>query len=484
MAMASEFVKSQSEVLSNSPDASDVAEAQKLPETPCDVTEVSCDTASFWTEPELWQAPSYERIPQYDVDQVQAIFLKGLPYHGKSTKMFAFVGFPNDASGKPVCSLDSLDMCMKDCETGENDAVVTNDEANKNDNIVQNDSSSSKVPAMVLVHGGGGTAFAHWVQLWNKRGYAAIAIDTCGSLPSGDDGTPHPRHDEGGPAGWGGFDQLDEAVTDQWTYQAVADVILAHSWIRDLPVVDAQRIGLTGISWGGYLTCITAGVDHRFQFAIPQYGCGFLGDNSVWSEELAQNPNGAKWLKMWDPSVWLPQVQTPLLWISGTNDFAYPLDSYRKSYHLPSSPRTLCLTLRMPHNHSIAPEEIHVFADSFAFAQPPLIKITANGENAKIADNDNHSLFDKNSESNTGEQGATTEIWADLEVPSGVTCVQTELCYTTDQGDWVMREWRTAPATLVNDHVVADLPAQATAWFINVVDQRHCTVSSDLQWTH
>ena len=29
---------------------------------------------------------------------------------------------------------------------------------------------------MVLVHGGGGTAFKEWVEKWNARGYAAISI--------------------------------------------------------------------------------------------------------------------------------------------------------------------------------------------------------------------------------------------------------------------------------------------------------------------
>ena len=37
--------------------------------------------------------------------------------------------------------------------------------------------------AMVLVHGGGGTAFDAWVRAWVKAGYAAIAMDTCGALP-------------------------------------------------------------------------------------------------------------------------------------------------------------------------------------------------------------------------------------------------------------------------------------------------------------
>ena len=38
---------------------------------------------------------------------------------------------------------------------------------------------------MVLVHGGGGTAFAEWVKAWTSRGYAAIAMDTCGQIPKG-----------------------------------------------------------------------------------------------------------------------------------------------------------------------------------------------------------------------------------------------------------------------------------------------------------
>ena len=53
-----------------------------------------------------------------------------------------------------------------------------------------------------------------------------------------------------------------------------------------LPGVDPDRIGVTGISWGGYLTCIVAGVDPRFRFAAPVYGCGFLGDNSAWLPEF------------------------------------------------------------------------------------------------------------------------------------------------------------------------------------------------------
>ena len=223
---------------------------------------------------------------------VTGLFYEGLPWHKQPTRVFAYYGLPELAPGM-------------------------------------------KAPGMVLVHGGGGTAFDAWVRLWTSRGYAAIAMDTCGCVPIGSYGNWR-RQKAGGPPGWGGFDQLDEPPEDQWAYHAVADVVLAHSLLRSLPGVDPQRIGLTGISWGGYLTCIVAGVDARFRFAVPVYGCGFLGDNSVWLPEFQKMgpARSARWLGRWDPSVWLVRSKMPMLWVTGTNDFAYPMDSLQKSYRL------------------------------------------------------------------------------------------------------------------------------------------------------
>ena len=72
----------------------------------------------------------------------------------------------------------------------------------------------------------------------------------------------------------------------------------------------------------------------------------------------------------------------PILWVNGTNDFAYPMDSWKKSWMLPKSPQTLCLRIRMPHGHGPAgenPEEISVYADSFLRNGKPLAKITEHG---------------------------------------------------------------------------------------------------------
>lgn len=176
------------------------------------------------------------------VEGVRPIFYAGEPLDGRPTRVFAWIGLPEGASPE------------------------------------------RKVPAIVLVHGGGGTAFAKWVATWNARGYAAIAMDTNGSIPQGErDGRPHPRHAFSGPPGWGAsVSQIVRPIEDQWTYHAVAAIMRAHSLIRSLPEVDADRTGVTGISWGGYLTSIVMGVDDRFKFAAPVYGCGWYELNPQW----------------------------------------------------------------------------------------------------------------------------------------------------------------------------------------------------------
>ena len=311
---------------------------------------------------------------------------------------------------------------------------------------------------MVLVHGGGGTAFDAWVRLWNSRGYAAIAMDLCGCVPIGTYGNWH-RHDAGGPPGWGGFDQINWPERDQWTYQAVGNVLLAHSLLRSFPEVDSGRIGVTGISWGGYLTCIVAGVDPRFQFAVPVYGCGFLGNDSAWlpTFEKMDPERRARWLGWWDPSVWLKQARMPMLWVTGTNDFAYPMDSLQRSYRLAPGPRTLSVRIRMPHGHGGAgenPAEILGFAEEQLGRGPKLVKILGQGR-------------------------AGNQVWAAYE--SKTPLRKAELNYTCQGGKWQDRLWKTAAAEIDagSRKVTARLPENVKVYYLNLVNARDLVVSTE-----
>lgn len=366
------------------------------------------DVARLERPPRTWPAPDFNE------DGVQSVFFEGQPWQGRPTRVFAWYAVPESTLG-------------------------------------------AAVPAMVLVHGGGGTAFAEWVRLWAGRGYAAIAMDTCGCVPRGSYSNWHP-HEHGGPRGWGGFDQVDWPPEDQWPYHAVADVLLAHSLLRSMPGVDPNRIGLTGISWGGYLACIAAGLDHRFRMAAPVYGCGFLGEDSTWvpTFKAMGHEKAGRWLGLWDPSNYLPGIDMPNLWVTGTNDFAYPMGSLRKSYRLPRQTPSLCVRIRMPHGHGGPgenPEEIRALADHlFRGGRPPVRVGAPETDGPHVA---------VRFESETAVTGA-------------------ELCFTCDEGPWPLRYWVSRPAELDAESGTcrARVPDRATAFFVNITDERGLVASS------
>jgi dienelactone hydrolase len=370
------------------------------------------EAALPWDMNALAKAPTWKALERPKADGVRAISFSGLPFRGKPTRVFAWLGVPKVKAGE-------------------------------------------RVPAMVLIHGGGGTAFEEWVRLWVERGYAAIAMDTCGQIPVGNYGDW--VHDtQGGPAGWGGFDQLGWPREDQWTYHAIADAILAHSLIRSLAEVDPERTGVTGISWGGYLTCIVAGVDKRFKLAVPVYGCGFYRDTVFAGELQKLAPAGAdQWMAWWDPSIYLGNAELPILWVTGSNDFAYTMNALRRSYLLPKGPRQLCVRLRMPHGHGGAgenPAEIRVFADQILKGGPALPKITGSGRES-------------------------TNVWAAYTAP--VRVVKAELNYTKDTGRWQDRKWETLPARVADTRVTASLPEGTRVYYFNLFDERDCVVSTE-----
>ncbi|WP_339907428.1 alpha/beta hydrolase family protein [Symmachiella dynata] len=375
-----------------------------------------------WDLEALSQPPSFEWVDEQS--PVRSLFYAGEPYGGQPTRVFAYYATPG---------------------------------------TLADDSSLDKnLPAVVLLHGGGGTAFKEWAELWAKRGYAAIAMDLAGHRPvegkNPHDGRNRTRLDGGGPNQGDGekFGSIDKPAKEQWPYHAVANAIRAHSLIRSFPGVDPQRTAVTGISWGGYLTCIVSGLDNRFKAAVPVYGCGFLQENSAWVPRMAKMKPAQRerWVQLWDPSKYLPAVSMPILFVNGTNDFAYPLDSYMKSFDVVPSPKQLRVTVNMPHGHppGWAPQEIGLFVDQHLRGADPLPKLDM--------------LMVKDGQASLRWQG-----------PQKIT--KAELHYTTDTVEINKRKWKSIPAKIEGQQIVAVAPPEnATAWFLTVQDERGAVVSS------
>jgi hypothetical protein len=234
-------------------------------------------------------------------------------------------------------------------------------------------------------------------------------------------------------------------------------VLRGHSLLRSLPDVDPDRIGITGISWGGYLTCIVAGIDPRLKVAVPVYGCGFLGDNSVWTDKsLASMTPAARalWLKLFDPSQYLGGVRCPILFLNGTSDFAYPLDSYRKSYRLvPTRWRHVSVVINLPHGHIWTFGEVDAFVDHVLQRGPPLPRL-----GAPVADG----------------KRLLAQLEQDLPLKGA------GLCYTTNSGPWQKRQWLTAPARADGRRVSAELPSvRPLVAYLAITNQAGLRTSSE-----
>ncbi|MBN2328845.1 MAG: alpha/beta fold hydrolase [Candidatus Omnitrophica bacterium] len=386
---------------------------------PCEDTIERAETspAAPWDLEVLSEPPEFQWIDQ--TSKTRSLIYMGPPYQDhKQTRVFAYYSTPGILKGDP-----SLDAGL---------------------------------PAMVLVHGGGGRAFEEWAALWAGRGYAAIAMDLAGC---GMDGKRLP---DGGPdqSDQTKFGNIDQPMTEQWTYHAVANVILAHSLIRSFAEVDGGRVGLTGISWGGYLTCITAGVDNRFKAAAPVYGCGFLHENSVWLDwfEKRFTPDQAKkWIRLWDPSMYAGSAVMPMLFINGGRDFAYPPDSHSKTYGLVRSEKNLYYVPDLNHGHIFdRPNELEIFIDSQLKGGEPLPRITA----VHV------------------DQGMVRAKAAARKLTSAV------LYFTYDpmRMDHRKRTWTEQEAQLDENVIQCEEPKEAAAWFLTATDDRGATVASELQF--
>ncbi|MCQ2484889.1 MAG: serine hydrolase [Clostridia bacterium] len=221
-----------------------------------------------------------EKKPFADNNRITAVFFDGEKYKGRTTKIFAYIGFPENAS------------------------------------------ADHPVPAMVLVHGGAGHAYADWVKYWVDNGYAAISVDGFGQQPNdgyykgdGDNDSwtvnpeSHPTIDE--------LRSADKPFKEQWFYHYVSDVILSNTIIRNDERVIADKVGITGISWGSIATSVAISYDSRFAFAIPVYGCGFLNHSTA---AIGAFCSSQEYIDKWEPSHLIDKVDMPILYVNGDDD--------------------------------------------------------------------------------------------------------------------------------------------------------------------
>lgn len=295
-------------------------------------------------------------------------------------------------------------------------------------------------PAIVLVHGGGGQVYEEWMLYWMRKGFVTIALDLFSNeldvdlqKVSNPDGGPK----EGDGSNYDGVENPEQS----WAYHSVYNVIMAHNLLRARDDVDQEKIVITGVSWGGYITNIVAGIDNRFAALAPMYGSGFLYQDSCWAtneKKFGGEAHRAEWIKIYDPSSYLPNATKPMLYISGIDDAFFSTVSRAKSAALVKGEVYYSQRSELPHGHCwMLAHEIPAFFQ--------------------------HILYGENVYTKLG--GAV--------VKAGNASLKTEKAYDTvnfvyttsteeDSHKW---KWEKVVLTLQNDGYACQIPDGATAYF-------------------
>ena len=182
-----------------------------------------------------------------------------------------------------------------------------------------------RYPLVLEIHGGPhvayGYSFMHEFQVLASLGYCVLYTN---------------------PQGSQGYGQVFNAATHHdWGGQDYRDLMGAVDYAITLDYVDEQRLGVTGGSYGGYMTNWMIGHTDRFKAAVTQrstsnrYSMFGTSDVGFFNGEFEFNGNP------WDnpqhylersPITYVRNVNTPLLLIHSEQDYRCPVEQGEQFY--------------------------------------------------------------------------------------------------------------------------------------------------------
>jgi len=183
---------------------------------------------------------------------------------------------------------------------------------------------AKKYPLVLEIHGGPHTAYGHSFNLEFQtlagQGQVVLFTNPRGSVSYG--------HDFGA------------AIYNDWGHHDYDDVMAALDYVIGLGYVDTARLGVTGGSYGGYLTNWIVTHTDRFKAALTQrcvsnmltmYTLSDISFSFVESEfegDIWSNP------RIWErsPMAHANKCKTPLLMLHSETDFRCPIEQAEEFY--------------------------------------------------------------------------------------------------------------------------------------------------------
>ncbi|HEU0164620.1 MAG TPA: S9 family peptidase, partial [Thermomicrobiales bacterium] len=185
--------------------------------------------------------------------------------------------------------------------------------------------SDARHPVILEIHGGPhamyGYALFHEMQLMASKGYAVVFSNPRGSNGYGEEFTTCTR------GVWGEADS--------------PDILAVLEKALELPWLDPTRLGITGGSYGGYMTNWIIGHDQRFKAAVTQRCVSnfysFFGTSDIGFDFGAFEFDGLPWkdaakLLKHSPISYVDQIETPLLILHSEQDLRCPIEQSEEMF--------------------------------------------------------------------------------------------------------------------------------------------------------
>ena len=212
-----------------------------------------------------------------------------------------------------------------------------------------------KAPVIVFVHGGPKGMYGHYfkyeMQLMASRGYYVVFVN---------------------PRGSNGYDEdFALRVLERTGLEDFQDIMAGvEEFLKLEPQADRERVGITGISYGGFMTNWALTQSDLFKAGISENGISYwltsyaFSDIGLWYdvEVIGPNPLENENYRKLSPLFYAENVKAPLLLIHSLEDYRCPLDQSLMFYNVLKDlgkEAYIAIFRRGPHGHSVRGKPKH-----------------------------------------------------------------------------------------------------------------------------
>jgi len=180
-------------------------------------------------------------------------------------------------------------------------------------------------PTILYIHGGPhgwyGNQYGSDFQMLAGAGYAVLIVNPRGS------------------SGYG--DAFATALSGHWGVMDYQDLMAGIDYVIDKGFSDADRLGVCGLSYGGFMTCFTVGQTNRFKAAVAEnpitdlvsrYGTADMGQWGSLSELGGKPHEIPDVYRRSSPITYAHNCTTPTLLIQGEADYRCPAGQSEQFY--------------------------------------------------------------------------------------------------------------------------------------------------------